>query len=74
MIITSSVDAVQGLLLIVQRKVYVEPAVPLKVLVGLDVDVMVPPDPLTIDQVPLPVEGALAARVTDVSPQVDASV
>jgi hypothetical protein len=71
---TSSVVAVHGLLDIVQRNVYVEPAVPEKVDVRLDGVVIVPPVPLTILQAPVPTEGLLPARVTIVNPQVDAPV
>ena len=43
---------------------------PLKVDVGLDDVVIVPPVPLTILHAPVPIVGELAASVTDVSPQV----
>ena len=47
---------------------------PVKVLVGLPGVVIVPPVPETIDHEPVPIEGALAASVTVVSPQVAAPV
>ena len=73
-ITTSSVDAVHGLFDIVQLKVYVEPAVPIKVEVGLDAVVIVPPVPLTMLHAPVPTVGVLPARVTVVNPQVAAPV
>ena len=73
-ITTSSVDDAQGGLLIVHLKVYVVPAVPVNVDVELDGVVIVPPAPLTILQLPVPVTGAFAARVTVVNPQVAAPV
>ena len=73
-ITTSSVDAVQGLLDIVQRKLYVEPAVPVNVDVALDAVPIVPPVPLTMLQAPVPIEAALPAKVTLVNPQVAAPV
>ena len=45
---TSSVEAVQGELLIVQRKVYVVPATPVNPEVALDGVVTVPPAPDTM--------------------------
>ena len=59
---------------IVQRKVYVDPAVPLKVEVSLLGEVIVPPVPLTMLQVPVPIEAALPDRFTVVNSQVEASV
>ncbi len=50
------------------------PAVPLKVEVGLEGVVTVPPLPLIILHAPVPTEGELAARVTCVRPQVDEPV
>ena len=73
-ITTSSVDAEHGELLIVHLKVYVFPATPLKVEVGLDGLVTLPPDPLIIPQFPVPTIGAFAARVTVVNPQVEVPV
>jgi hypothetical protein len=70
-ITTSSVDGVHGLFEIVHLKVYVEPAVPIKVEVGLEGVVIFPPVPLTMLQAPVPTEGVLPARVTVVKPQVD---
>ncbi len=60
---TSSVDAVHGELLIVHLSVYVVPAVPLKVLVGLDGVVILPPVPDTILHAPVPIVGVLPANV-----------
>jgi hypothetical protein len=54
----------------VHLNVYVAPAVPVKVDVGLDVVVIVPPVPLTMLQVPVPTVGVLPANVTVVNPQV----
>ena len=71
---TSSVEAVQGSLEIVQRKVYAVPAVPEKVVVGLVSEAKDPPVPLTIVHLPVPTVGVFPARVTVVSPQVADSV
>ena len=68
MIVKSSVLAVQGALLIVQRNVYVLPAVPVKVLVGLLVVVMLPPVPEIMLQAPVPTVTALPAKVVLVTP------
>ena len=68
MTVTSSEDAVQGELVMVQRSTYVVPAVPLNALVGFDGAVMVPPDPLTMLHDPVPAEGVLPARVALVRP------
>jgi hypothetical protein len=73
-IVTSEVEGVQGALLIVQRKTYVVPAVPLNGDVGLAAFAKDPPVPLTIVHAPVPTVGVLAARVTDVSPHVKAPV
>ena len=51
-----------------------EPAVPLKVDVELVGAVITPPVPLTMLQAPVPTEGVLPARVTEVNPQVEAPV
>ena len=67
---TSSVDAVHGELLMVQLSVYVFPAIPVKVEVGLVGVVIVPPVPDTIVQSPVPIAGVFPARVTTVSPHV----
>ena len=67
-ITTSSVLAVQGALLIVHRKVYVLPAVPVNVLVGLLAVVMLPPVPETILYAPVPTVGVLPAKVVLVTP------
>ena len=69
-ITTSSVDAEHGLFDIVHLKVYVEPAIPVKVDVALDDVVIVPPVPLTMLQAPVPTDGVLPAKVTEVNPQV----
>jgi hypothetical protein len=63
-ILTSSVLAVQGELLVVQRSVYVDPATPLNVDVALDGVVTVPPVPACIDQAPDPTVGVFPAKVT----------
>ena len=73
-ITTSSVEAVQGLFEIVHLNVYVVPAVPLNVDVALAGVVIVPPDPDTMLQAPVPAEGALPASVTVVNPHVVAPV
>ena len=61
---TSSVEAVHGLLLMIQRRVYVVPAVPVNVEVGLEVVVTVPPLPLTMLHAPVPTVAVFAASVT----------
>ena len=68
-IVTSSMLAVQGALLIVQRNVYVLPAVPVNVLVGLLVVVILPPVPEIMLHAPVPTVGALPANVVLVTPQ-----
>jgi hypothetical protein len=70
--ISSAVDP-HGTLVIVQRNVYVVPAVPVKVLVGLVGEAIVPPVPDTILHKPDPTTGVLAASVTVVIPHVKAS-
>jgi hypothetical protein len=67
-ILTSSVDAVHGGLLMVHLNVYAVPATPVKVLVGLVGVVTVPPAPAVIVHVPVPAKGVLAARVVVVKP------
>ncbi len=67
---TSSVLATHGELLTVQRKVYVEPAVPLKVVLFVDADVKLPPVPETILHAPVPTLGLFPAKVTCVKPHV----
>ena len=65
-ITTSFVLAVQGALEIVQRNVYVVPATPVNVevgLVGVDTE---PPAPDIMLQAPIPITGVLPARVTEV--------
>ena len=69
--VTSSVDEEQGLLLMVHRRTYVAPADPLNVEDGLETLPKEPPVPLMTLQEPVPIEGALAARVTVVAPQVE---
>jgi hypothetical protein len=69
-ITTSSVLAVHGELLVVQRSVYVDPATPLNVDVALDGVVTVPPVPDCIVQAPDPTVGAFPAKVTCVKPHV----
>lgn len=64
---TSSVETAHGGLVIVQRRLYVTPAVKLNVEVGLDGFTMVPPVPDTMLQDPVPTLGALAARVVVVA-------
>lgn len=71
--ITSSVE-VQIALVIVQRKVYVVPAVPLNTDAGFAVFAKLPPAPLTMLHAPVPRPGVFAARVTEVNPQVAALV
>jgi hypothetical protein len=73
-IFTSSIDIPHGGLVMVQRNVYAVPAVPVKVLIGLVGVAIVPPAPLTILQEPIPVTGALPAKVTVVNPQVEIPV
>ncbi len=69
-IITSSILAEHGLLLIVQRKMLVEPAVPVKGDVGLEGNITLPP-PDIILHAPVPTVGVFPANVTLVDPQVD---
>jgi hypothetical protein len=69
-ILISSVEAVHGALLIVQRNTYAVPAVPVNVLVGLAGVATVPPKPLTILHDPVPITGVLAARVVVVNPHI----
>ena len=47
---------------------YVVPGTPVKILVGLFASAKLPPAPLKIDQVPVPMTGAFAARFA-VGPQ-----
>ena len=68
--VTSSVD-VQVPLLMVQRKTYVDPFVPLKTLVGEVGDTNVPPAPLTLVHKPIPEPGVFAAKVAVVAPHKD---
>jgi hypothetical protein len=69
-IVTSSAEAVHGELLIVQRNIYVVPAVPVKVLVGLAGVVMLPPVPDTMLHDPVPIVGVLPASVVLVIPHI----
>jgi hypothetical protein len=73
-ILTSSVDGEQGALLMVHLNTYAVPAVPVKVLTGLDGVVIVPPVPPIILHDPVPATGVLAANVVDVKPHIDAPV
>ena len=73
-IVTSSEDEGQGKLLIVQRKTYVVPAVPVRLLVGLDGVVIVPPVPETILHSPVPIDGVFAAKEVDVNPHIEIPV
>jgi hypothetical protein len=68
-IVTSSVLAVHGALLIVQRNVYVVPAVPLNELVGLPLAPKLPPVPEMMLQAPVPTVAVLPAKVVLVTPQ-----
>jgi hypothetical protein len=72
--VVSSEELTHGKLLMVQRSVYVEPGFPLKLLPGLAAFPKLPPTPDTIDHVPVPTVGELAASTTLVSPQVEPSV
>jgi hypothetical protein len=67
--LTLSVDAVHGALVIVHVNVYAVPATPVKVLVGLVGVVTVPPAPEVIVHAPVPTAGVLAARVVVMTPQ-----
>jgi hypothetical protein len=71
-ILTSSVDAVHGALLMVHLNTYAVPAVPVKVLVGLDGAVTVPPIPPIMLHVPVPIAGVLPANVVSVNPHIAA--
>ena len=64
---TSSVEAVQGELLIVQRKVYVVPATPVNPEVGLEGVVIVPPAPDTMLLVTVPMVSVFSAIVAEVA-------
>ena len=68
-IITSSVEGVQAVLLIVHLKEYVVPGNPVKVEVAPDGDPIEPPAPLTILHVPVPDIGVLPVKVAAV-PQI----
>ena len=68
--VTSEVLAAQGLLDIVHLKTYVDPAVPLKFVVGSVALTNEPPVPETTDQAPVPTTGVFPASVTVVNPQV----
>lgn len=67
-------EEAHGALLMVHCNVYVVPAVPENVDVGLDEFPKDPPLPLTILQLPVPALGELPASVTVVTPQVDKPV
>ena len=62
---TSSVEAVQGALLVVQRNVYVVPDTPEKAEVALAGVVIVPPAPLMMLHPPVPTLGAFPARFVE---------
>lgn len=70
-IITSSDDEPHGEFVIVHRKVYDVPAVPVKVLTGLEGVAIVPPVPDTMLHNPVPTTGALPASVVFVSPHIE---
>jgi hypothetical protein len=72
--VTSSKDAVHGLLLIVQRKTYVIPAVPVNGLVGLVGEVILPPEPEMIVHNPVPMEGVFPVRMVLVRAHIDAPI
>ena len=63
---TSSKDATQGALEIVQRRVYTVPEVPVNADEGLLGVVTLPPVPDTMVQRPVPIVGVLAASVAEV--------
>ena len=65
---TSSDEDVQGLLAIVHLNTYDEPAIPVNRLFGLFGEMMLPPAPPIILQVPIPIVGGLAERVAVVKP------
>lgn len=67
-------DEGQGELLIVQRNTYVAPAVPVKLLAGLDGVVIVPPVPETMLHNPVPIDGVFAANEVDVNPHIEVPV
>ena len=67
-ITTSSLVAVQGALLMVQRKVLVLPAAAVNVATGLVVEEKDPPLPDTIDHEPVPDVGAFAVNGVEVCP------
>ena len=67
--VTSSVLLVQGALAMVHLNTYVVPSVPVKVVAGSVLSAKLPPAPDTIDQVPAPIVGVLAASVVLVTPQ-----
>jgi len=66
-IVTSSVDAVQGLLLMVHRNVTLEPTdKPVTALAG-DVGDVIVAEPLTTLHIPVPTVGVLPAKVVAVT-------
>ena len=67
---TSSVDGAHGGLVIVQRKMYVLPAIPVNVVLFRDAFANEPPVPLNIVHPPVPTAGILAANETVVNPHV----
>ena len=69
-ILTSSVDAVHGPLLMVHLNTYAVPAIPVNVLTGFAGVVTVPPKPLTILHAPVPTNGVFPASVAVVKPHI----
>ena len=61
-ITTSSVEGKQGAFEIVQRRVYVFPATPVKAEVGLEAVAIEPPAPEMMLHAPVPLVGVLAAK------------
>ena len=71
LISTSSIDETHGAFDIVHLKVYVFPATPLNVEVGLEAFANDPPAPLIMLHAPVPTIGVLAASVIVVNPHVE---
>ena len=69
LIVTLSVEAMQGALEMVHTKTYVFPTIPLNTVVGLVASTKLPPAPLKILQLPVPITGVFAAREVEVIPQ-----
>ena len=70
-IITTSSFELHSPLLMVQRNVYEDPLVPLKILVGLEGVITVPPVPFIMLHSPVPDVGVLPASEVLVPPQMD---